>query len=153
MTLALARFMGDENATISNMWVNKKPICFGLEDGHRDVKVADETRIPAGTYKIKLRDVGGMTKKYEEKFEKGFHKGMLWLQDVPGFEWIYIHAGNTDKHTSGCILVGRGADLEEDGKQLYNSIEKYKELYTLVSDAILKGEEVTITILDEMARV
>lgn len=153
MKLVTMRFMQDKDATIGNLWVDKKPICFTLEDEHRDVKVANETRIPAGTYKIKLRTEGGMTAKYEKKFEKGFHKGMLWLQDVPGFDWIYVHAGNTDDHTSGCILIGRGADLEENGKQLYNSVEKYKELYTLVSDAILRGEDVEITILDEMVTV
>ena len=34
------------------------------------------------------------------------HKGMLWVRDVPGFEYILIHTGNTDEHTSGCLIVG-----------------------------------------------
>ena len=34
------------------------------------------------------------------------HKGMLWVRDVPGFEYILIHTGNTDEHTAGCLIVG-----------------------------------------------
>ncbi len=31
---------------------------------------------------------------------------MLHIQDVPGFTYILIHTGNTDEHTSGCLIVG-----------------------------------------------
>src|SRR5688500_1725133 len=72
--------------------------CFTREDQKQAVKVPRETRIPAGTYKIKLRAEGSMQAKYSELY--GWHRhGMLWLQDVPGFEWIYIHPGNTDADT------------------------------------------------------
>ena len=38
---------------------DKKFLCYTLEDEHRDVKVMGETRIPAGTYTIEFRSVGG----------------------------------------------------------------------------------------------
>jgi hypothetical protein len=71
---------------------------------------------------------------------------MLWLQDVPGFEWILIHQGNTDEHTSGCLIVGdtqQDLDVSFDGFVGSSSVA-YKKLYPKVSGAILKGEKVTI---------
>jgi hypothetical protein len=78
---------------------------------HRDVKVKGETRIPAGRYQVTLRTEGGFHSKYSEKYGE-MHKGMLWVRDVPGFEYILIHTGNTDEHTAGCLLVGNTSDLK-----------------------------------------
>jgi len=121
--------------------------CFTLEDESREVKLAGQTRIPAGCYEIKLRDVGGMTRRYHERFD--FHQGMLWLQAVPGFEWIYIHPGNTHQHTEGCILVGNGVreNVTRDGF-LSESTKAYKRLYLEMLDSIQQGEQVFITIKD-----
>jgi hypothetical protein len=105
--------------------------------------VAGETRIPAGTYQIKLRTDGGMTVKYKSKFPE--HRGMLWLQDVPGFEWIYIHVGINDDHTAGCILVG---DVAMASGELGQSTTAYRRIYGLVSNAILAGEPVSILITE-----
>ena len=69
-----------------------------------------ETCIPEGEYEIKLRTVGGFNERYTKKYPT-MHRGMLWLQDVPGFEYILIHQGNTDEHTSGCLIVG---DTQQD---------------------------------------
>ena len=88
-----------------------KFLAYTLEDEHRDVKVKGETRIPTGKYNITLRTEGGHHQRYEEKYGK-MHKGMLWVRDVPGFEWILIHTGNTDEHTAGCLLVGNSSDMK-----------------------------------------
>ena len=34
------------------------------------------------------------------------HKGMIHVQDVAGFEYIYFNTGNIDEHTDGCLLLG-----------------------------------------------
>ena len=60
-----------------------------------------------------------------------------------GFEGILIHAGNTDKDSAGCLLVG--INLER-GKVL-KSQETFKELYKLLKDKHDKGEKITIKIL------
>tara|TARA_R110002020_G_scaffold75639_1_gene192334 strand:- start:216 stop:569 length:354 start_codon:yes stop_codon:yes gene_type:complete len=78
-------------------------LAYTLEDEQRDVKVWGETRIPAGTYKLKLREEGGFHNKYLNKYGEIFHKGMIHVQDVPGFEYILWHTGNTDEHTAGCL--------------------------------------------------
>jgi len=121
--------------------------CFTLEDEHRDVKVMGQTRIPAGCYEICLRAAGGMHSRYSERYP--FHKGMLWLQDVPGFEWIYIHPGNDHSHTEGCILVGNGIreNLTRNGF-LSESVSAYEALYQEMVEQLEGGRKVYITIKD-----
>ena len=108
MKLQVIRFSSQKdssNGLLFDVTNGVKFLCYTLEEEKRDKKVMKETRIPAGTYQIKLRTEGGYHNRYSSK-HKGMHKGMLWLQDVPGFEWILIHTGNTDEHTAGCLLVG-----------------------------------------------
>lgn len=121
-------------------------LCYVLEDQFNEPKIPGETRIPPGRYQIKLRDEGGMTKRYGERFN--FHQGMLWLQDVPDFEWVYIHVGNTDDHSEGCLLVGDGqvSNVVERG-QVTNSVTAYTRLYAKIVKA-LQTEEVWIEIED-----
>jgi hypothetical protein len=121
--------------------------CFTVEDEHRDEKIAGETRIPAGVYPVTLRDKGGMTERYREKFSH-LHRGMLWLRDVPNFEYVYIHIGNTDDNTSGCILVNNGVMKVEDGGYGMSSSLAYVTLYEKIIKAMDTGETVYIVIED-----
>ena len=127
----------------------RKFLCYSLEDEYRNDKIMHETRVPAGTYQIKLRKEGGFNARYTKKYGS-FHKGMLHVQDVPGFEYILIHTGNTDEHTSGCLIVG---DSQENNQLVKNgfigkSVQAYKRIYTPIAEALEKGEEVTITYVD-----
>jgi hypothetical protein len=127
----------------------RKFLCYSLEDEYRNDKVMHETRVPAGTYQIKLRKEGGFNARYTKKYGN-FHKGMLHIQDVPGFEYILIHTGNTDEHTSGCLIVG---DSQENNQLMKNgfigkSVQAYKRIYTPIAEALENGEEVTITYVD-----
>lgn len=115
------------------------PFCYTLEDEMHAVKVKGETRIPAGKYRIKLRTEGGMHPKYKARFH--FHKGMLWLQDVPGFEFVYIHIGNTDDDTEGCILVG----MSVANGYLSASALAYEKLYPIIASAVeTEGAEIIV---------
>ena len=144
MKITVERFLHNEEATLSRVLLDGEQFCFGLEDQPQEVKVQDETRIPAGTYDIKLRNEGGMTKRYAERYD--FHEGMLHVQDVPGFSWIYIHTGNTDDHTSGCLLVGHTCN--EDSYTIGNSRAAYSDLYQAVVEAA-KDEDLQIEYIDE----
>ena len=72
--------------------------CDTLEPQWRDLKsqqkVKGQTAIPEGEYKIVMSP------------SAKFHRNMPYLKDVPQFEGIMIHPGNTVKDTMGCILVG-----------------------------------------------
>src|SRR3990167_1478377 len=112
MILKLERFYSTNDATLGSLSINGQFECYTLEDEYREKKIHSETRIPQGTYQIKLQNDGTMTLKYAKKFPDT-HKGMLWLQDVPNFSTIYIHIGNTDDDSSGCILVGKNYNKKE----------------------------------------
>ena len=139
MKITVEHLVSDMDATVSAVFVDERFVCFGLEDEYRLQKVAKETRIPAGTYNVALRTAGSMHPRYQAKFPD-LHRGMLHVLEVPNFEWIYIHIGNTDEHTEGCLLVGNGAQSAEDDKSVQNSTDAYKRLYGLVCKAAQAGE-------------
>ena len=104
-----------------------------------------ETCIPEGTYDIKLRTTGGFHARYAAKYGI-MHHGMLHIQDVPGFEYILIHTGNTDENTSGCLILGntqQDLDVSQDGF-VGSSVAAYKRFYPKVAGELLKGNDVTI---------
>ncbi len=154
MELILKRFSGADESTLGLVFVEEKFFCYALEDQHNEPKIPGETRIPAGRYQIKLRDEGGMITRYKKRFS--WHGGMLWLQDVPGFRFIYLHVGNKDDDSDGCILVGDGQvqNVTERG-QVTSSVAAYRRLYEVITEVLLPlppsqgAEEVWITIYDE----
>jgi len=150
MIIELNRAFSGNDSTIGVLSVNGEPFCFTVEDEGRESKVTGETRIPAGSYPITLRNEGGMTKRYAEKFPD-MHQGMIWLRDVPGFTWVYIHIGNTDDHSEGCILVNYNAYLEgERGGRGGNSTKCYADLYAMIVKEMNMGNPVQIIVKDHL---
>jgi hypothetical protein len=124
-------------------------LCYTLEDEHRDKKVMSETRIPAGTYRITLRTVGGFHGRYSKKYGD-MHKGMLWVRNVPNFEYILIHTGNTDEHTAGCLILGNSQQTNFGSSDGFvgSSVSAYKAVYPPIADALESGDSVSITYID-----
>jgi hypothetical protein len=125
-------------------------LAYTLEDEQRDVKVWGETRIPAGIYKLKLREEGGFHNRYLNKYGNTFHKGMIHVQDVPGFEYILWHTGNTDEHTAGCLILGNTQTNNRIAKDGFvgNSVDAYKFVYSRVAAAIEAGLDVEVEYID-----
>jgi len=154
MKLDVLRFQFGSDATNSLLFIDQKFECYGLEDEIRDKKVMHETAIPKGEYEIKFRTVGGFhtreKARYDKKFGAGWHAGMLELQDVPGFQFILIHTGNSDENSSGCYLLGstqQDLDLSKDGF-IGSSRLAYESFYPKVRDSLLNGEKVTMEFKD-----
>ena len=151
MMLELLRIVSGSDSTLGILYdvtEGRKFMSFTLEDEHRDVKVMAETRIPAGTYEIQFRMVGGLHSKYSNRFA-GIHKGMLELQDVPNFQYILIHCGNTEEDTAGCLLVGYDPKREkENNYAVYHSTLAYYEVYPHIANHLHNGGTVSITITD-----
>ena len=145
MKLTVVRTQFGTDATNGILLVDGLFECYTLEDQYQAVKVMHETCIPEGTYDIKFRTVGGFHSKYLERYGNS-HYGMLHLQDVPNFTYILIHAGNTDEHTSGCLIVGetqQDLDISDDGF-IGHSGKAYLKLYNKVAKELLLGKEVSI---------
>lgn len=143
MNYLVERFSGQSDSTLGLLFergdVQDNWLCFTLEDEHRDVKVAGETRIPDGVYKLKLRTHGGFHNRYKEKYP--FHIGMIEVCDVPGFTDILIHTGNTDDHTAGCLLLGDSAvqNVTKEGS-VGSSVDAYKRVYQRMIQAMAAGD-------------
>lgn len=151
-TYKLFRYSSKEESTLGLLMAGAEDNgldfrCYTLEDEHRDVKVLGKTRIPAGRYEIKLRAAGGMHQRYLKRFS--WHMGMLHLQDVPDFEWIYLHPGNKHEHTEGCILTGDGtqSNVIDDGF-VSSSVASYERLYKEIVKLFSLGKRVFIVIQD-----
>ena len=148
MKLRLQRYSSSEESTIGLLFVNGSFECYTLEDPHQNVKIPGKTRIPAGSYDITLRNEGGMVVKYNQRF--AWHRGMLWLKDVPNFQYVYIHIGNKNEDTEGCILVAMNANNNKVEKGfISNSIAAYTRLYQKIIAAIDNNEEIILEIIDD----
>ena len=95
----IKRIAFKEKYTIGRITVNGLFISDSIEDtvrvlNSKEDKVYGETAIPAGTYKADIY------------FSKKFGYKVVRLFNVPYFEGIYIHKGNTQKDSLGCIIVG-----------------------------------------------
>lgn len=144
MELVVTRNWKKQDYTIGRLYVNGEYLCNTLEDRVRDLsrekKVAGKTAIPAGRYSITMNVI---SPKYSKKAAYKWCDGRLpRLLNVPQFEGILIHAGNTAKDTEGCILVGKNTvkgGLTESQKCL-------KQLWELLDVAYRRGEEIVIVV-------
>ncbi|MCI4669063.1 MAG: DUF5675 family protein [Bacteroidia bacterium] len=149
--LQVIRYSSGKESTLGmlfNVTEKKKFLAYTIEDEHQEEKVKGDTRIPNGTYEIKLRKEGGFHTRYKKKF-KDIHKGMLHIVNVPKFEYILIHVGNTDDDTAGCLLVADGAhqNLTQNGR-IESSTRAYERIYPELAKAIEDGKKVGIQYVD-----
>lgn len=130
MNLKLTRHTFSELSTIGDLEIDGVLECYTLEDTVRDVKIPKETAIPYGSYKVTLN------------MSNRFKKVMPLLLNVPNFEGVRIHAGNSNHDTEGCILVGmsKGLDFITDSRTAYN------KLFDKMKVAFDAGEDITIYI-------
>lgn len=122
---------------------------FSLEDEFRESKVSGETRIPAGKYQLVLQKIETpKTIQYRAKYP--WFKYHIMVKDVPGFIGIYIHIGNSDGDTDGCILLGDVCLNNTIGKgEITSSTAAFKRFYTDVFEFLEKGGVCTLEIRDE----
>jgi hypothetical protein len=100
MKIELLRDKSTGKATTGRLLIDGVFQCWTLEDVVRPSKIAHETAIPAGTYKVVITE------------SNRFKRRLPLLVDVPGFDGIRIHPGNSADDTDGCILVGTSKTVD-----------------------------------------
>lgn len=94
--LLLIRTFYGKDHTDGVLLLNGNWFAYTVEDRTRppsEPKVPKKTSIPYGVYDVSLR-VSPRFKKY-----------LPYIHDVPNFEGVLFHGGNTHEDTDGCILV------------------------------------------------
>lgn len=135
MKLRVERGASGASSTIGKMYVDSVFFAYTLEDIDRHLedggkKILGETAIPRGTYKVTI------------DFSNRFQRQMMHVLNVPQFEGVRIHAGNTDKDTEGCILLGK---VRSDNA-VFNSRDAVAALFEKVSAALDAGQEVNLEV-------
>lgn len=153
MKILVDRKWKKDTYTIGNLYVNGKLFCNTLEDKDRGIKQTDslayikskkiygETAIPTGKYVVTMNVT---SPKYASvKWYWNLCKGLMpRLLNVPGFDGILIHPGNTALDSYGCILVGKNT---VKGK-ITQSKDTFAKLYKELKAAADKGETIEIEI-------
>ena len=145
MEIKGSRYSDNGNSTLGLFIIDDKFECYMLEDEFREVKVKGKTRIPSGRYEIKKREViSPMTEKYRKQFS--WFDWHLEVTGVPGFKYVYIHKGNTEDHTDGCLIVGDTVNNNQLERGFTGkSTQAFERIYKKISKA-LESERVFIKV-------
>jgi len=127
-----------KQSMLSEIYVNRQLVCYGLENIQRPVKIWGKTAIPPGKYSLGFNRDGGMNSRYYSDYPS-MHRGMLEIRNVPDFSYIYFHKGNSYWDTAGCVLVGMQYVLESGDYRLLASGVAYKQLYAAAVQLMLQG--------------
>lgn len=149
MKFKLQRYSDSGESTLGLLFLDNIFFCYTLEDEFRAVKVAKETRIPAGFYELGLRqEQTPMTIRYQQKYP--WFKKHIEILKVPNFTGVYIHVGNRDTDTDGCVLLGDGANNNKViHGEIAQSTNAFKRFYEKVYPHLNGGGKAFIEIRDE----
>ena len=109
--LVVTRQWLNSECAIGQLTLNGRLFSYTLEDVVRAPgarKVKHETAIPAGTYRVTL------------EMSPRFKRLLPRLHNVPGFDGILLHSGNTAADSSGCILLGYSK--LPSNRRIYNNV-------------------------------
>ena len=133
MELVLTRDAFLPTRTLGKLYADNVFECFTCEDKYRtpsEAKVPGETAIPKGRYKVVIT------------LSNRFKRELPLLLNVPNYDGVRIHSGNTEADTEGCILCG--STRNDSG--VFSSRIATNNLILKIRNAINSGKEVWITI-------
>lgn len=136
MWLTLDRKEYRDKETLGELYVNGIWECLVLEDSLavNGKKVSGETCIPDGVYHVLITP------------SPKFKRDLPLICDVPGFDGIRIHPGNTVDDTEGCLLVGENFTTVEGRCFLRNSRNAFDRLFRKMFEAKRDGQNIILEV-------
>ena len=138
MRIKLVRESFTDKATEGKLYINDVFECYTLEDCDRRLevggtKIYGATAIPRGTSAIDI------------SYSEHFNKRLPILLNVPQYEGVRIHTGNSNSDTAGCVIVG-SQNASETDDFIGGSKIAFEPLFEKIQTAIRMGDTVTIEI-------
>lgn len=145
------RYSSQVDYSLSSFIINDNPFCTCLEDEYRKEKVKAETRIPAGEYWLGIRqEITPLTQKYLDDKRIPFFERHIEVLNVPNFIGVYIHIGNHDDNTEGCLLLGQRPFGFKEENKIIDSVLTYSKFYQWAYPILKAGGKIKLIIKDVM---
>ena len=138
MKIKVVRHTFTDKSTIGDLFIDDKWECYTLEDKVRENpvqsvdewKIKGETAIPVGIYELIV-----------DRSHR-FQRQLPHILGVPGFTGVRVHAGNNDKNTEGCVLLGQNMKKNWIGK----SRLAFDSFFEKLLEALAENKKVTLEI-------
>lgn len=156
MELTLKRIALRSEYTIGKLYVDGGHVCDTIEDAVRDldkdgkfangeVKIPGKTAIPYGRYEITMKVKSPKYSNFSKySWAKKYDGYLPRLLNVPHFDGVLIHVGNSALDSEGCIIVGENKVV---GKVI-NSVNTFRRLMDeYLVPAKKRNENIVITII------
>ncbi len=139
-SMRIIRVAEGKHSTLSHLYIGGLFCCYLLEDRVREEKIAGQTCIAPGEYGLSLNYWAGMNIKYAKRYPV-LHEGMVEITEIPNFQLVFFHTGNTHTDTRGCPLTGSYWSLLDGDYQVLGSRAAYEFVYPLLVSEIRKGND------------
>ena len=156
MELTLKRIALRSEYTIGKLYVDGEYVCDTIEDTVRDldkdgkfangeVKIPGKTAIPYGRYEITMKVKSPKYSNFSKySWAKKYDGYLPRLLNVPHFDGVLIHVGNSALDSEACVLVGENKVV---GKVI-NSVNTFRRLMDdYLVPAKKRNENIVITII------
>jgi hypothetical protein len=143
MQIKVIRSIFSPTTTMGKMYVDEAFFAYTLEDQDRHLngdcrkKHRSQTAIDPGNYEVVMT------------FSNNFKRYLPLLLNVPCFEGIRIHGGNTCEDSLGCILIGEHSNMKD---KIWNCASKMNRLLTMLK-AVERKEKIWIQVSREQNQV
>ena len=156
MELILKRIALRSEYTIGKLYVDGEYVCDTIEDTVRDldkdgkfangeVKIPGKTAIPYGRYEITMKVKSPKYSNFSKySWAKKYDGYLPRLLNVPHFDGVLIHVGNSALDSEACVLVGENKVV---GRVIIsvNTFRRLMDEYLI--PAKKRNEKIVITII------
>ena len=141
--IRIVRVAQGKKSTLSHLYIDDLFACYLLEDTIREEKIAGETCIPEGEYRLAFNHSAEMNGRYRKWYPE-MHRGMIEIIEIPSYSRVFIHRGNDHTDTAGCPLTGLCWQYDNGEYTVIHSAAAYRRVYPALVEEIEKDGRVVV---------